>query len=82
MYQSTRLYSKNPDVVIVFYMILQNDVRSPKSTRHSFPLTWSLSGGQDEIKTVELVIEAIPGKIDWNPRDKNKMGECDIYFFI
>ncbi|XP_041806332.1 mitogen-activated protein kinase kinase kinase 20 isoform X1 [Chelmon rostratus] len=48
----------------------ENDVKIPKSTRHSCPVTWSLSGGQDEIKTVELVIEATPANIDWNPRNK------------
>uniref|UniRef100_A0A671YH90 Protein kinase domain-containing protein n=1 Tax=Sparus aurata TaxID=8175 RepID=A0A671YH90_SPAAU len=49
----------------------ENDVKSPKSTRHSCPVMWSLGGGQDEIKTVELVIETTPNDIDWNPRDKN-----------
>uniref|UniRef100_A0A671YEJ5 Protein kinase domain-containing protein n=1 Tax=Sparus aurata TaxID=8175 RepID=A0A671YEJ5_SPAAU len=48
----------------------ENDVKSPKSTRHSCPVMWSLGGGQDEIKTVELVIETTPNDIDWNPRDK------------
>nr|XP_046260267.1 mitogen-activated protein kinase kinase kinase 20 isoform X1 [Scatophagus argus]XP_046260268.1 mitogen-activated protein kinase kinase kinase 20 isoform X1 [Scatophagus argus] len=48
----------------------ENDVKSPKSTRHSCPVTWNLGGGQDEIKTVELVIEATPTTFDWNPRDK------------
>ncbi|XP_070694403.1 mitogen-activated protein kinase kinase kinase 20 isoform X1 [Pempheris klunzingeri] len=45
----------------------ENDVKSPKSTRHSCPVTWSLGGGQDEIKTVELVIETAA---EWNPMDK------------
>ncbi|KAM9347726.1 mitogen-activated protein kinase kinase kinase 20 [Symphorus nematophorus] len=48
----------------------ENDVKSPKCTRHSCAVTWSLGGGQDEIKTVELVIETTPANIDWNPRDK------------
>ncbi|XP_076602251.1 mitogen-activated protein kinase kinase kinase 20 isoform X1 [Chaetodon auriga] len=48
----------------------ENDVKSPKCTRHSCPVTWSLGGEQDEIKTVELVIETTPANIDWNPRNK------------
>uniref|UniRef100_A0A671YFK2 Protein kinase domain-containing protein n=1 Tax=Sparus aurata TaxID=8175 RepID=A0A671YFK2_SPAAU len=52
----------------------ENDVKSPKSTRHSCPVMWSLGGGQDEIKTVELVIETTPNDIDWNPRDKCASG--------
>ncbi|KAM6979233.1 LOW QUALITY PROTEIN: mitogen-activated protein kinase kinase kinase 20 [Tautogolabrus adspersus] len=50
----------------------EDDVKSPKTTRHSSTMNWSLVGGQDEIKTVELVIETAPANIDWNPRD------CDI----
>ncbi|XP_041663040.1 mitogen-activated protein kinase kinase kinase 20 isoform X1 [Cheilinus undulatus] len=53
----------------------ENDVKSPKSTRHSSTMTWSLAGGQDEIKTVELVIETALTNIDWNPRDR---ANCDI----
>ncbi|KAA8588141.1 hypothetical protein FQN60_001335 [Etheostoma spectabile] len=49
----------------------ENDVKSPKSTRHSCPVMWSPSGGQDEIKTVELVIETTPANIDWSPMDKS-----------
>ncbi|XP_022596337.1 mitogen-activated protein kinase kinase kinase 20 isoform X1 [Seriola dumerili] len=48
----------------------ENDVKSPKSTRHSFLMTWSLTGGQDEIKTVDLVIETAPVNIDWNVKDR------------
>ncbi|XP_044072705.1 mitogen-activated protein kinase kinase kinase 20 isoform X2 [Siniperca chuatsi] len=47
----------------------ENDVMLPKSTRHSCAVTWRLSGGQDEIKTVELVIETAPADIDRNLRD-------------
>lgn len=60
---------------LFFYLTLQNDVKSPKSTRHSCPVTWSLTGGQDEIKTVELVIETTPAKIDWKPTDESNLGE-------
>ncbi|PWA31181.1 hypothetical protein CCH79_00002771 [Gambusia affinis] len=45
-----------------------NDVKSPKSTRHSCVLVWTHSGGQDEIKNVELVIETTPVTAD--PRDR------------
>uniref|UniRef100_A0A4W6FWW4 Mitogen-activated protein kinase kinase kinase 20 n=1 Tax=Lates calcarifer TaxID=8187 RepID=A0A4W6FWW4_LATCA len=48
----------------------ETDVKTPKSTKHSCPVTWGVSGGQDEIKTVELIIERAPVNIDWNPRDK------------
>eukprot|EP00064_Thunnus_orientalis_P000255 superscaffoldBa00000013_g255 len=49
----------------------ENDVKSPKSTRHSCSVTWSLSGGQDDIKTVELVTETAPADIEWNPRSRS-----------
>ncbi|XP_020490181.1 mitogen-activated protein kinase kinase kinase 20 isoform X1 [Labrus bergylta] len=48
----------------------EDDVKSPKTTRHSSTMNWSLVGGQDEIKTVELLIETAPANIDWNPRDR------------
>ncbi|KAM4730965.1 mitogen-activated protein kinase kinase kinase 20 [Anableps anableps] len=48
----------------------ENDVKSPKSTRHSSLLVWTHSGGQDEIKNVELVIETSPVTAD--PRDRTK----------
>ncbi|CAK6954179.1 mitogen-activated protein kinase kinase kinase 20 isoform X1 [Scomber scombrus] len=49
----------------------ESDVKSPKSTRHSCSVTWSHSGGQDDIKTVELVIETAPADIEWNPRSRS-----------
>ncbi|XP_010792828.1 mitogen-activated protein kinase kinase kinase 20 isoform X1 [Notothenia coriiceps] len=49
----------------------ENDVMSPKSTRHSCPVVWSPSGGQDEIKTVELVIQTTSANIDLTPTDKS-----------
>uniref|UniRef100_A0A3Q3VL76 Mitogen-activated protein kinase kinase kinase 20 n=1 Tax=Mola mola TaxID=94237 RepID=A0A3Q3VL76_MOLML len=70
-----------PNQRVDYTVNYENDVRSPKSTRQSCPLTWSLSGGQDEIKTVELVIEAIPAKIDWNPRDKNNLDIDPIWMY-
>ncbi|XP_047456412.1 mitogen-activated protein kinase kinase kinase 20 isoform X2 [Mugil cephalus] len=49
----------------------ESDVKSPKSTKHSCPVTWSISGGHDEIKIVELVIETAPANIDWKPRGRS-----------
>uniref|UniRef100_A0A3Q1HP94 Mitogen-activated protein kinase kinase kinase 20 n=1 Tax=Acanthochromis polyacanthus TaxID=80966 RepID=A0A3Q1HP94_9TELE len=49
----------------------ENDVKSPKSTRHSCPVTWSVSGGRDEIKTVELVIGTTPADPDRYPRNRS-----------
>uniref|UniRef100_UPI0037E8B507 mitogen-activated protein kinase kinase kinase 20 isoform X1 n=1 Tax=Semicossyphus pulcher TaxID=241346 RepID=UPI0037E8B507 len=54
----------------------ENDVKSPKSIRHSLSMTWSHVGRQDEIKNVELMIEAAQAKIDWKPLDRNV--NCDI----
>lgn len=65
-----------------FDFTFQNDVKSPKSTRHSCTVTWSHSGGQDEIKTVELVIETTPANIDWSPMEKSNSGNCFIYSFV
>lgn len=60
-------------------MTPQKDVKSPKCTKHSCTLTWSHSGEQDEIKTVELVIETTPANIDWKPNDKSSQGETIIF---
>ncbi|XP_054471003.1 mitogen-activated protein kinase kinase kinase 20 isoform X2 [Anoplopoma fimbria] len=60
-----------PNHKVDYTVNYENDVKSPKSTRHSCPLTWSQSGRQDEIKTVELVIETTPANIDWSPIDKS-----------
>uniref|UniRef100_A0A8C9YW72 Sterile alpha motif and leucine zipper containing kinase AZK n=1 Tax=Sander lucioperca TaxID=283035 RepID=A0A8C9YW72_SANLU len=69
-------------LIFSFDFTLQNDVKSPKSTRHSCPVMWSHSGGQDEIKTVELVIETTPANIDWSPMDKSNAGNRFIYSFV
>ncbi|XP_030613725.1 mitogen-activated protein kinase kinase kinase 20 [Archocentrus centrarchus] len=53
----------------------ENDVKSPKSSKHSCSMTWSVGGGGDEIKTVELVIETVPANTDWNLKDRSN---CDI----
>lgn len=52
----------------------QTDVKSPKCSRHSCAVTWSLSGLQDEIKAVELLIETAPAAIDGTPGDKCSSG--------
>lgn len=69
-------------LIFFFDLTLQNDVKSPKSTRHSCPVTWSLVGGQDEIKTVELIIETAPADIDCNPGDKSNSGNGFNYSCI
>lgn len=67
---------------LFFFMMPQNDVISPKCTKCSCPLTWSLGGGRDEIKTVELVIETTPANIDWKPIDKSNPGDCLIFNIV
>jgi len=66
---------------MIYFILLsiQNDVKSPKSTRHSCQVTWSHIGRQDEIKTVELVIEATPANINLSPIDKSYSGNCFMY---
>lgn len=61
---------------------LQNDVKSPKSTRHSCSMTWSVNGGRDEIKTVELVIETAPASTDWNLKDRSNRGKYLLFIHI
>lgn len=39
-------------------------------------MQWSLTGGQDEIKTVELIIETTAANIDWSPRSRSNSGNC------
>uniref|UniRef100_A0A3Q3JFZ4 Protein kinase domain-containing protein n=1 Tax=Monopterus albus TaxID=43700 RepID=A0A3Q3JFZ4_MONAL len=63
-----------PNQRVEYIVNYENDVRSPKSSRYSRPMTWSFSGGQDEIKTVELIIETTSANIDWNPRDGSNSG--------
>lgn len=60
-----------PNQRVDYVVNYENDVKSPKSTRHSCSVTWSLTGGQDEIKTVELVIETASVDIDFNPRSRS-----------
>lgn len=64
------------------FLTPQKDVMSPKCTKHSCTLTWSNSGGQDEIKTVELAIETTPANIDWKPKDKSSQGEYIIFITL
>ncbi len=67
---------------LFFDLTVQDDVRSPKSTKCSCLVMWSLVGGQDEIKTVELIIETTPANIDWNPKDKCYSRNCFLLFCI
>ncbi|XP_072300560.1 mitogen-activated protein kinase kinase kinase 20 isoform X1 [Eucyclogobius newberryi] len=46
-----------PNQRVDYVVTYENDVKSPKSTRHSCSVSWSVTGEQDEIKAVELVIE-------------------------
>lgn len=62
------------NILVLSLLTLQNDVKSPKSTRHSCQVMWRHSGGQDEIKTVQLVIETTPTKIDHDHRHKSNLG--------
>lgn len=73
-----------PVNVLILSLLLcftpQNDVKLPKSTRHSCPVTWSLIGGQNEIKTVELLIETTPAKAECNPKDKNSFSQSSFAY--
>ncbi|XP_061142891.1 mitogen-activated protein kinase kinase kinase 20 isoform X1 [Syngnathus typhle] len=48
----------------------KSTVKLPKSTKYSCPMTWSQLGGQDAIKTVELVIEPTAFHFDLSPRGR------------
>ncbi|KAL2081595.1 hypothetical protein ACEWY4_023448 [Coilia grayii] len=52
----------------------ENDVKSPKCTKHSHAVRWSSTGGMDIIKTVELVIDTGPQKTEGNPRSRSNSG--------
>uniref|UniRef100_A0A673AJ78 Protein kinase domain-containing protein n=1 Tax=Sphaeramia orbicularis TaxID=375764 RepID=A0A673AJ78_9TELE len=58
-----------PNQRVDYIVNYENDVKSPKTTRHSGTVTWSLIGGQDEIKTVELIIETPAANTDCGPRN-------------
>uniref|UniRef100_A0AAV2JZV8 Rap guanine nucleotide exchange factor 4 n=1 Tax=Knipowitschia caucasica TaxID=637954 RepID=A0AAV2JZV8_KNICA len=49
-----------PNQSVDYIVTFENDVKSPKLTKHSCAVSWSLSGGQDVIKAVELLIETAP----------------------
>ncbi|XP_008326503.1 mitogen-activated protein kinase kinase kinase 20 [Cynoglossus semilaevis] len=59
-----------PNQKVDYIVNYESDVKSPRTTRHSCPLRWSLGGGQDEIKTVELVIETAVEDTEWQIRDR------------
>lgn len=52
----------------------ENDVRSPKWTKHSHAVRWSTTGGMDVIKTLELVIETGQQKAEGVPRSRSNSG--------
>ncbi|XP_063069470.1 mitogen-activated protein kinase kinase kinase 20 isoform X1 [Engraulis encrasicolus] len=52
----------------------ENDVKTPKCTKHSHAVRWSTTGGMDIIKTVELVIETGPPKTEGHPRSRSNSG--------
>ncbi|TRY90443.1 hypothetical protein DNTS_011808 [Danionella cerebrum] len=49
-------------------------VRSPKSTRHTHSVQWSLESGRDVIKPVELVIETPPSPREAHNRSRSNSG--------
>nr|XP_029479666.1 mitogen-activated protein kinase kinase kinase 20 isoform X1 [Oncorhynchus nerka] len=55
----------------------ENDVRSPRCTRHSHAVRWNPTGGRDEIKTVELLIETAQLNIEGNPRSRSNSKDVD-----
>ncbi|KAM9448311.1 mitogen-activated protein kinase kinase kinase 20-like isoform 1-T1 [Salvelinus alpinus] len=55
----------------------ENDVRSPRSTRYSHAVMWNPTGGRDEIKTVELLIETTQLNIEGNPRSRSDSKDVD-----
>ncbi|XP_061648339.1 mitogen-activated protein kinase kinase kinase 20 isoform X1 [Phyllopteryx taeniolatus] len=60
-----------PNQKVDYVVSYKSNVRLPKSTRHSCPMTWCQTGGQDEIKTVELVIESTPAHFDLSPTSRS-----------
>ncbi|XP_077584109.1 mitogen-activated protein kinase kinase kinase 20 isoform X1 [Stigmatopora nigra] len=58
----------HPNQRVDYAVSYKSNVSSPKSTRYSCPMTWRQSGGQNEIRTVELVIEPTPIHFDLTPR--------------
>ncbi|XP_053733938.1 mitogen-activated protein kinase kinase kinase 20 isoform X2 [Synchiropus splendidus] len=68
-----------PDQKVEFTVNYENDVKSPKSTKHSCSVTWSLSGGQDVIKEVELLIETEPANMEWR-RSRSNSKEVDPWW--
>uniref|UniRef100_A0A8C6TVK1 Sterile alpha motif and leucine zipper containing kinase AZK n=1 Tax=Neogobius melanostomus TaxID=47308 RepID=A0A8C6TVK1_9GOBI len=71
-----------PNQRVDYVVNYENDVKSPKSTRHSCSVSWSLTGGQDEIKAVELVIETASVNIDVTPGSQTNSGTKLIYHFL
>ncbi|XP_035264909.1 mitogen-activated protein kinase kinase kinase 20 isoform X1 [Anguilla anguilla] len=49
----------------------ENDVRSPKVTRHSHAIQWNPVSGQDNIITLELVIQSVQSDMEGKPRSRS-----------
>ncbi|XP_077436671.1 mitogen-activated protein kinase kinase kinase 20 isoform X3 [Vanacampus margaritifer] len=64
-----------PNQKVDYTVSYKSNVRLPKSTRHSCPLTWCQTGGPDAIKMVELVIEPTPLHFDLSPRTNSDIDE-------
>ncbi|XP_066542507.1 mitogen-activated protein kinase kinase kinase 20 isoform X2 [Hoplias malabaricus] len=52
----------------------ESDVKSPKSTRHVHLVKWGPASGEDEIKAVELLIEATTSNGEGNFRSRSNSG--------
>nr|XP_061826614.1 mitogen-activated protein kinase kinase kinase 20-like [Nerophis lumbriciformis] len=64
-----------PNQRVDYTVSYENNVKSPRSTRHSCSMTWSPTGGQDDIKTVALVIQTAAASDDVSPgRIKSNSG--------
>ncbi|KAL4635835.1 mitogen-activated protein kinase kinase kinase MLT isoform X1 [Arapaima gigas] len=49
----------------------ENDVRSPRSSKHSHMVEWKPTSRQDTIRTVQLVIQTAPIDMEGNPRSRS-----------
>uniref|UniRef100_A0A6Q2ZKS7 Protein kinase domain-containing protein n=1 Tax=Esox lucius TaxID=8010 RepID=A0A6Q2ZKS7_ESOLU len=55
----------------------ENAVRTPRCTRHSHPVRWNTTSGQDEILTVELVIETTQLNTDGQSGSRTHLKDVD-----
>ncbi|KAJ8352088.1 hypothetical protein SKAU_G00235640 [Synaphobranchus kaupii] len=49
----------------------ENNVRSPKVTRHSHAIQWNPISGRDDIITLELVIQSVQSDMEGKPRSRS-----------